>query len=413
MQPTRITPTSLGLGVSPAASLASSLPVAAVTATPAAPATTPLVLPEKFPVNLDATQTAKILERVENFDLMTQPAEDIATLGSEPTADLNHALGVALDRISNSENPQLFKLVDKLQEEIAKERIGELAEQMLSAQPSMGDRILGVFSKKALQRGLDRAYEELGRAARAKSKTLSDVVEGMERKLQVEMTKVHDELRHMAAVKGEYRNAFFGFAEEVAFLSTVLAKSQAQAPALLKAAGQDVTLQQDIQDKLQLLESVALSRETMMTRMPAEALIIRQLENAGISTLQELSVTMGDRFASIRMTLLGIHGANAVRNLQRLGQSGADLDSHLQEARAKLMGTVVTTAAHAPGKNRLEQANNLKRVVTDTQNLQAIVETAREENRAKSAEARAILSQARQDIQSLGQRIPSARRIGA
>jgi hypothetical protein len=167
-------------------------------------------------------------------------------------------------------------------------------------------------------------------------------------------------------------------------------------------------VQQEIHDKLQALESVALSRETMMTRLPAEALIIRQLQNAGISTLQELTVTMGDRFASIRMTLLGIHGANLVRNVQRLGQANANLDNQLQEARAKLMGAVVSTAANAPGNNRVEQANNLKRVVTDTQSLQAVVEAAREANRIKFDEARAIMSEARKELLALGQQITPA-----
>jgi hypothetical protein len=390
-----MTPTTLGQGTGLSTG---TLPVAP----------TGLVLPQNFPLNLEPQQLSVIQGRVEKFDLASVPAQHIALMGQEPTNNLNRVLDGFLDRVNKNENPQLFKLVDTLSEEIAKEKIGELAEQILSAQPSLKDRILGMFSKKALQRGLDRAYEELGRVARNKSKTLSDVVVGMERKLQVEMAKLTEELRNMDALKGEYRKAFFAFGEEVAFLTNALAKAQAQAPALLAAADKDVMAQQEIHDKLQALESVALSREAMLTRMPAEALIIRQLQNAGVSTLQELTVTMGDRFASIRMTLLGIHGANLVRNVQRLGQANAALDNQLQEARAKLMGAVVTTAANAPGNNRLEQANNLKKVVADTQVLQGIVEAARDANRAKFAEARATMSQARQDLLALGQQIPPA-----
>jgi hypothetical protein len=365
-------------------------------------------LPQNFPLNLEPQQLNALQTRVEQFNFAMLPAQQIALLGQEPTNSLNRVLDGFLDRVNKNENPQLFKLVDTLSEEIAKEKIGELAEQMLSATPTILDRFKGMFSKKALQQGLDRAYEELGRIARNKSKTLSDVVETMEKRLQVEMAKLNEELRNMDALKGEYRKAFFSFGEEVAFLHNALAKAQAQAPALLAAADKDVMAQQEIHDKLQALESVALSREAMLTRMPAEALIIRQLQSAGISTLQELTVTMGDRFASIRMTLLGIHGANLVRNVQRLGQANAALDNQLQEARAKLMGTVVANAANAPGNNRLEQANNLKKVVSDTQALQVVVEQARVTNRAKFDEARETMSKARQDLLELGQRIPSA-----
>lgn len=400
MQITSMTPTSLGTGAGMRTSNLPAMP-------------TGLLLPENAPMNLEPQQMSAIQARVEKFDFATLPAQQIVLLGQEPADNLNRILNGFLDRVNKQDSPQLFKLVDTLSEEIDKQRIGELAEQILSASPGLKDRFLGLFSKKALQRGLDRVYEELGRVARNKSKSLSDVVEGMERKLRGEMNKLNEALRNMDAAKDEYRKSFIVFVEEVVFLKNALAKAQAQAPALLAAADKDVILQQEIQDKLQALESVALSREAMMTRLPAEQLIIRQLQNAGVSTLQELTVTMGDRFASIRMTLLGIHGANLVRNVQRLGQANANLDNQLQEARAKLMGTVVTAAAHAPGNNRLEQANNLKRVVADTQNLQNIVEAAREANRAKFDEARATMSQVRQDLLALGQKINPAATVAA
>lgn len=395
MQPSPLVPTQLGTATG--VQQAGSLPLAAA-----------LHLPMNFPLSLDAQQTAAIEARIAQFDLAALPAQRIALLGQKPTDHLNRVLDGFLDRVHKSENPQLFKLVDTLSEEIAKERIGELAEQILSARPGLKDRILGLFSKKALQQGLDRAYEELGRLASRKSKSLSDLVGEMERKLAGEMNKLGEELRQMEAVKDEYRKAFVAFAEEVAFLNSALAKARAQAPALLAAADRDVMRQQELQDKLQALESVALSREAMMTRLPAEQLIIRQLQNAGISTLQELSVTMGDRFASIRSTLLGIHGANLVRNVQRLGQANANLDNQLQQARAKLMDTVVTTAAHAPGDNRLAQARNLQRVVADTAGLQNVVEQAREANRAKFEEARGVMSQVREDLLALGRQINPA-----
>lgn len=400
MQPTQFgtsnpvfTPTAMGVNAGAVATVGAAAPLAN---------TTTISLPDNFPVNLPQEKMAVVLERVEKFDFATLPTQQIVLLGQEPTNYLNQALSSLLDRVTKQDNPQVFKLVDTLSDEIAKERIGELAEQILSAKPSLMHRILGMFSKKALQKGLDQAYEELGRTARNKSKSLSDVIQGMERNLQTEMKKLTEELRSMEALKEQYRDAFTLFAEEVLFLHNALAKAQSQVPAMLAAADKDVVLQQDIQDKLQALESVALSREAMMTRLPGEQMIIRQLQNAGVSTLQELSITMGDRFASIRMTLVGIHGANMVRNVQRLGQANANLDNQLQEARAKLMQTVVTTAAQAPGNNRLEQANNLKRVVADTQNLQNIVDAARASNKEKFNEARTIMAKAREDMLVLG-----------
>lgn len=364
-----------------------------------------IALPENFPATIDGSQEMSIKNRIDSFDLDKVAPEQIATLGQDQTNSLNRVLDGFLDQINKAETPQIFKLVDSLSQEVAKEKIGELAEQILSAKPGLVDWFLGMFSKKALQSGLDNAYETLGRISRAKSKSLSDVVTSMEQKLRIEMEKLRKEIRTLDSLVIEYRKAFVGFAIEVAFLHNALAKAKQQMPHLIAAAGNDLARQQELQDKLQNLESVALSREAMMTRMPAEQLIIRQLQNAGISTLQELSITMGDRFASIRMTLIGIHGANLVRGVQRLNQANTVLDNQLQEARSKLMNSVVTTASNLPGDNRLQQANNLKRVVADTQELQKIVEAARETNKLKFEEARATMSGVRQELLQLGMTI--------
>jgi hypothetical protein len=122
---------------------------------------------------------------------------------------------------------------------------------------------------------------------------------------------------------------------------------------------------------------------------------------------------MGDRFASIRMTLIGLHGANLVRNVQRLGQANANLDNQLQEARAKLTGVIVATSANAPGDNRVQQANNLKRAVTDVAALQDITDKAREDNRAKFQEARETMAQVRQDVLDLSQRVTPGAPVAA
>lgn len=370
-----------------------------------------LLLPQNFPVTLEPKELGLIDNRVQDFDFSALRVQDIALLGQGPTEALNRVLDSFLERVSKADAPQMFKLVDSLSEEIAKERLGDLAEQIMANKPGLWARIQGIFSKKALQAGLDKAYEELGRVARQKSKTLSDAVQDREQKLKVEMAALEAEVEVMERIKDEYRNAFVDFASEVLFLHNALLKAQAEAPRLLEAADKDVMAQQDIQDKLQALESNALSRESMMTRLPAEQLVLRQIQNAGITTLQEMAVTMGDRFASIRMTLLAIHGANLVRGVQRLGQSNANLDNNLQEVRAKLVSAVVSTAATAAGDNRLEQANNLKRVVGDTQALQLIVEQARESNKAKFAEARKTMAQAREDLLTLGKQINPGARI--
>ncbi|HDR9103738.1 TPA: hypothetical protein QDB04_000512 [Burkholderia vietnamiensis] len=394
-------PTAIGAAPRTLSGITTLEPAPVYPVAPVAQTSQGLTLPQNFPLSLNAEQTTALQARIEQFDFTAMPLQSFAMLSQEPTTNLNRVLDGFLSRINKAENPQLFKLVDALSEKIAEEKIGALAEQILDAKPTLRDQVIGFFSKKKLQESLDKALEELGRTVRAKSKTLSDLVIEQEKKLTTEMAKLQAELGNLANLKAEYRNAFIAFCIEVAFLNSVLSKAKAAAPALVAAAGKDVMLKQDIQDKLQALESVSLSREAMMTRLPGEALITRQLENAGVQTLLELATTMGDQFASIRMVLLNLHGANLVRNVQRLGQANANLDNQLQAARAKLMQTVVTTAANAAGDNRIEQANNLKRVVNDSETLQKTVNEAREANQRKFEEARNTMAQVRQDFLAL------------
>lgn len=395
-------PTSFGMTSSQSLAPSPTLTPAAVDAVQG------LTLPANFPVQLYPEQITKLQQRVASFDFAQIRQEQIAVLGAEPTLALNRILDAYLARINRAENPQIFKLIPALDDAVAKERLGELADNILNAKPSLVDRLRGMMNKRSLARALDRVYEDLNRVAKLKSQALSDVVKDMEGKLSIELKNLGTELLELEAMKNEYRRIFVAFAEETVFLQNALKKAKAEAPALLAAAGPDLARQQEIQDKLQSLESVSVARETMMTRMPAEQIVIRQVQNAAISTMQEVVTTMGDRFASIRMTLITIHGTQMIQNVQRLAQSGANLDNNLQEVRAHLMQGVVTTAALAPGNNRVEQANNLKRVVADTQALQTIVDNARVTNRAKFEEARNTLAGVRQDLLALGMKVNPA-----
>ena len=167
----------------------------------------------------------------------------------------------------------------------------------------------------------------------------------------------------------------------------------------------------DLYDKFQALESRALALEGTLSRLPADQLVIRQLQNAGITTLQETSTTAASRFASIKMTLLTIHGALVTKGVQQLADQGAALDANLATVRATLMRDVVTRAANAPGDNRLAQAEQLRGIVSETTALVDIIEQARMGNVQKFGQARQMFAQARQEMLALGQQIRPDRQL--
>jgi hypothetical protein len=231
----------------------------------------------------------------------------------------------------------------------------------------------------------------------------------MDVELRQEQHKLDGEIRALEQLKDAYRDRYSDFAVVVAFLSVFLSQSRdlvAQAEQQAQPGNpQDTVRLTELKDKLQALESRSLALEGTLSRLPADQLVIRQLQNAAIATLQETTTTASSRFASIKMTLLTLHGALVTQSVQQLADQGAALDQNLAGVRSVLMKDVVTKAANAPGDNRVAQAQQLQAIVADTAQLVGVVEQARADNQQKFAQARDMFAQARQDMLAVGQQL--------
>jgi hypothetical protein len=387
--PTAVTPTSL-FTPPPAAPLVEG-----------APASGELALPADFPMRLTPEQVQQVKAELTGRSLAGTSLLDIAKLGSEAEVALHRTLGGFLDKIEKGEQPKIFTLVSRLGEAVDAQRLPALADEILNAKPSFMERLAGMFSKKALARAMQRAFEEIRLRAAGKTKTLNDVLKAMETELADEQRRLEGELRTQEQLKESYREHFRQFGVVVAFMLAWLAQSRDEVQRAA-AQGADATELRALNEKLQALESRTLALEGTLTRLPADQLTIRMLENAGIATLQETMTTASSRFASIKMTLLTIHGTLVTQGVQRLAEQGAALDANLLAVRSALMKDVVDKAATAPGDNRLAQAEGLKKIVADTKELVAIVDRAAENNQKKFQAAREITVQARRDLAELG-----------
>lgn len=378
-------------------------------AIPVQAANLPVVLSPTLSMSLDPQQMQAVNQLLSRVDFMSTTQRDIAVLSNEVEVALHKTLDGFLARINNLDNPKLFKLVKGLNEAVGKQNLPELADRILNSQPSFWEKASNIFSKKGMAKAMDDAWEETKRLVQGRTKTLVDLVNTMERELKTEQGKLDGEVRSMDQLKDAYAQRFNDFVIAVAFTGAFLERAKmqvAEAQTQMDPANPVHKRQFDeLQDKLQALESRALALEGTLTRLPADQLVIRQLQNAGISTLQETWTTAAGRFASIKMTLLTINGAMIVKSVQQLANQGAELDSSLMQVRGKMMTDVVTTAANAPGDNRVAQAEQLRGIVADTAKLAEIVEQARLTNQQKFGQARQMFDQARQDMLALGQQI--------
>lgn len=361
-----------------------------------------LFLPDNFPVRFSPERQNHLLEQVNGIQLEALSLMEVSRLGTEVEQNLHRTLDKFMERIDAIKDPKIFHLIPKLSATVEDAKLSELADEVLNPKINAWDKFRGVFSKKSLSTSFTQAANEVRLLVSAKTKKLADEVTNLEKQLNDEKVSLEKEIKVQELLKQAYQERFDEFAQLCALLYGLLNKSRREFAAMQADSLIDSGRVQDFSDKLQALESRTLSVETLLTRLPSDQLVIRQLQNAGIATLQETTTSASGRFASIKMTLLTIHGAQAVQDLQRLGQQGADLDRNLLAVRGTLMKQIVGEAVAAPGRNRLAQAEQIQFIVNQTRELHGIYLQAQQETQQKFSAAKQILSDARTALTSIG-----------
>lgn len=373
-------------------------------------AVVPYTPPANFPVALTDQEAAAVTQQVAAGDIFAIHLLDIGSLGDEPEKNLGRMLDEVLGKIDMFDNPELYKLFRTFSEKVAEAKLPEVADRIINGKPTGWENFKMIISNaKARQKALDEFFDETKRIASGKTKTLVDLVGEKEKALGTAETKLVGEIQTFEQLKDGYVARFREFAVVAAFLQAFLAKAQGDVSA--KKAKMDATdpaqkAEMDgFDDKLKALESRSLNVYGSLLKIAAKQVTIRQLQNAGIQTLTETKSTALSRFNGIKMTLIELNGALAIKSVQRLAQAGADLDDQLMKVDALLSKEVVTVAANAAGDNRVAQAEQIKKIVADAQELDDLVEKARVSNVKKFADARKLMDESRQDLLALGQKV--------
>ena len=392
MKPTTMgTPTTIGVVTSGTTALQQTSPFNVVLTDNAGQIA---LLPEQTPVAEAMLSTLKFSD-ITSGELMM--------LGHDAEISLTQTLDGFLSGIERAKNPKLFALFDRLQKGVEDAKLPDLLTQIQSGKLGFKARLLGMVSKKAVTDAAHTVYENTCDLVSGKTQDLMGVMNSLERELGQAMDELLTELQRFNQLKGTYRQHINDFAVVAVVTHKFLELARAEVESK-RTNVNGVMAQSELQEaenKLQLLESRALALEGVFSRLPADQLVIQQVEAAGVQTLQETATTSTTRFSAIKTTLIALHGALQVKGVQQLTAKHADLDRQLGQIRGQLMKEVVTTAANAPGDNRLQQANQLKELIVQTNEIQQLVETSRTENLKKFETARGMFAQARSELAQL------------
>ncbi|HEY4200303.1 MAG TPA: hypothetical protein VGM83_07055 [Devosiaceae bacterium] len=360
-------------------------------------------------VVLRADQKAMADAALSALDFETMPSGEIIKIGMDAEQALQRTLDGFLARLDKKSAAAVFSLFGRLEKGVDDARLPEILDRIQNGEkPGLLGSLLGRLQGKGADDLVAGLMAEIGEMVSGRTKTLADELSRLEGELSGEMQRLFAELQQLDTLKKSYATHFGEFTVAAAVSRMLLEKAKSFVVTLeTRANPADVVEQSrlgELRDKLRLLESRALALEGTYTRLPADKMVIQQIEQAGIATLQETATTVASRFASIKMALLSIHGAFAVKNVQQLAGRQAKLDQQLTELRGRALKDVAVAAAAAPGDNRLAQAQQIEQVIATTREIHGLVDAARKSTEEKFDEARRKFIAAREDLATLASR---------
>lgn len=370
--------------------------------TPAAPDSPPPL--DTGAIVLKPEQIPEAEKAIAGLDFASMRSGDVIKIGLDAETSLQRTLDGFLARLDKNTAAQVFDLFGRLEKGVEDAKLAEVLEQVQKGEkPGLAAAIQRLLRRKSR----DEVFAEIGDLVAGRTRTLADEMGRLEGQLEGEMQKLFAELKSLDTLKESYGTHFTEFTLAAGVARSFLERARAYVAAeQAKVNPADVAAQarvQELQDKLRLLESRALALEGTYTRLPADRLVIQQIEQAGVATLQETATTVASRFASIKMTLLSINGAFAVKNVQEVASRQAQLDRQLTEVRGRALKDVAVSAAQAPGENRLAQAQQIEQIIAQTKEIHALVQTAKQATEEKFEQARQKFAAARQELASLQQ----------
>lgn len=376
------------------------------TAAPA-PASPPMPVPlDTGAVVLRPEQVSDAEAAVAGTDVATMPPGAVIRLGLEAEQALQRTLDGFLARLDKTQAAKVFALFGRLEKGVEDAKLPEVLDRIQNGEkPGLIGSLLGRFRGKRPDELAGEVMAAIGDLVAGRTRTLADEMTRIEGELAGEMQRLFGELQALDALKQSYARHFGEFTVAAAVAHALHAKARAVlADEQAKTNAADPVAQaklSELADKVRLIESRALALEGTYTRLPADQQVIQQIEAAGIATLQETATTISARFASIKMTLLSIHGAFAVRSVQQLSDRQAKLDRQLTELRGRALKDVAVRAAAAPGENRLAQARQIEGVIAATREVNGLVAAAKARTDENFEAARQRFAAARQALAEL------------
>ncbi len=357
------------------------------------------------PIVLSPELLPQLQQEVAALDFETMSTSDVIRIGFEAERALNQTLDGFIAGLDKETAAKVFELFRQLEKGVEDANLPEILEKVQVDSPGLLVKIIAAVTRRSREEVIQDLMDKLGDLIGTRIKDLSRKVKSLEGDLDKELQKLIKDLQMLENLKQKYTEHFadFTFKAALAYAFWQQSKVYVTNETALVASNDMNGLAriQGLERKLQNLENRALILESTYSRLPADQMVIEQIQQAGVSTLQETAAVLSSRFASIKMTVLAIYGVFSVGNVQRLNDRSVKMEAQLLESRSKALKQVAVKAALAPGENRLAEAQKLAKIVEDTKEIKTLVTEAELTTNANFDAARQIFEDKRTELAEL------------
>lgn len=344
---------------------------------------------------------------IRNLDPAELKLQEVILLG----ADAQDALGKHIDRllgmISRKDAPMLYELFEELRGGLKKANLDELEKKVRAGQrPWKIITLLERVMPARAARRLKRMTTELRELITQKSKTLLDLVNGMETKAKDEVRRLVESLSMLDQLAQGYLDSVKGFGVATAAAYELLTVVQGHERMLVERANrtkdpQDIAAARNYSTLVEQLQNRALTLRTAYEQVPAELDIMTVAKGAASTTLAETANGIRQQFNDMKSALVKWHVLLSVQELQASDLQRREIVTQLRTHNVTVLDRVATTAATMQGDNRLQDAQLLLGIAQGLGNLRDKLSTISEDRKRKFEEAEKTLNEARSALQKL------------
>ncbi len=363
---------------------------------------TTIELPVNFPIKLTPQEEQSIKNGVQAFNIEKMTLLEVSTMCQGTEKALSDSFNPFLEAINKFQNPAIFKYMNTLTKEIKDSDFPKLISDMEKVELSTFDKVINFFRSKSADEIKHEMIQELMNTLGIKTKNMSQVIGKMETDVQKDLQNVMTQVQVLEQSKANYQSFMHQFALETAFVFNALKKCEAEYAQLQVTAADDTGRLREYNTKLQALNSRELTIEGIMTDIPAQQMAIKQIQEACILSLSEISSNMWQQFCKIKGTLIQLNANMILKDVQQGAAARDNLEANLNELNRRIGTENMKVASTMAGKNRLKQANSITETLQHVAMLEQISRDGEAQNKQNFQEAANILAMNRQEALRLG-----------